>query len=123
MFRTCDICKCKKFRIKRVMINYVKRYSKNGYDIEENGQEAKYMCPVCRKLHKKRQLTNKNYSDNIVFYKNSIMLRNKNHLVMIKLSNTEWFFVFGLNDIEHLLLFDGSNKAPVFLLFSYCVME
>lgn len=58
-FRSCDICKCKRVRVKRVLVRYVKRYWREDDFYEEKGTEAKYMCPTCRKLHRQHKLTNK----------------------------------------------------------------
>lgn len=58
MFRKCDICKCNKFRVKRIIINVIKTTMRGGFIEKEYYKEARYMCPICRRLYKKKKLTN-----------------------------------------------------------------
>lgn len=57
IYRICDICKCKKFRVKRILINVLKTTMCGCFIEKERYTEARYMCPVCRRLHKNNKLT------------------------------------------------------------------
>jgi|GEM_PF-5985055 len=57
MYRTCDICKCTEFRVKRVIIHIKKSTAMGDLILNELYDKALYMCPVCEKLYKENKLT------------------------------------------------------------------